>query len=131
MPRKKEEAGDASDIDPSSSPAPVKMVGPMDDMGSHDIDKTKETKSKLGTDKGRLSGKTVKLTIHPGTGGDMSDVLIGHNYVLNQYKRNVEVEMPFEFYQVLKDAVVTTTVQSTGGVDSAVSIPQYSWTVSE
>lgn len=74
--------------------------------------------------------KTVRITIHPGPGNDMSDVLIGHNYVLNVYKRNVAVDMDEMFFDVLKHAVVTTEVPNADGSSTVVAtIPQYSYSV--
>ena len=106
-----------------SPPAPPVMVGPLDDMGSHE-----EAKAKAAAKAPKAKGKTYTVTIHSNN-GDNSDVLLGHNYVLNQYKRNVPVQMNENFLQVLKDSVVQTTVQSADGVNSSVSIPQYAYTV--
>lgn len=108
------------------APVPSVMVGPADDMGAND-----EARQKAAG-KHRNQGRMFTVTIHPGPGNDMSDVVIGHNYVLNVYQRNVPVQMAENYLRVLRDAVVTTTVQSPDGqMTQAVSIPQYSYTVDQ
>lgn len=72
--------------------------------------------------------KRWKVTIHS-INGDNSDVVVGHNFKINQYKRNVEVEMDDNYLEVLKGAVVHTTVQDQNGVETEVSIPMHAYTV--
>lgn len=113
------------------APVPSKMVGPADDMGAKEEARQLAEASKKGYTPKR-SGKFYTVTIHPGPGDDMSDVFISHNYVPNLYKRNVPVQMAEEYLHVLRDAVVTTSVQNADGTTvQAVSIPQYSYTVDQ
>lgn len=42
--------------------------------------------------------------------GEGGDVMIGHNYKLNVYQRNVQVEIDENYLQVVKDSVVTSDV---------------------
>ncbi len=69
--------------------------------------------------------KQYKITFH----GDGGDVEIGHNFKLNVYQRNVETTIDENFLAVLKDAVVTTTVEDENGKPRAVKIPMYSYSV--
>lgn len=73
--------------------------------------------------------KQYKITFHSGEGDDSSDVVIGHNGKLNQYKRNVETTIDENYLSVLKDAVVYTTSKSEDGQVKNITIPRYSYTV--
>ena len=59
--------------------------------------------------------------------GEGGDVEIGHNYKLNLYKRNVWTTIDENYLGVLRDAVVTTTVQDADGKDKTVRIPAYQY----
>lgn len=73
--------------------------------------------------------KQYKITFHNGDGDDSGDVVIGHNYKLNQYKRNVETTIDENFLGALKDAVIYTTVKSEDGKVTNITIPRFSYTV--
>jgi hypothetical protein len=134
MPRAKSEDTGEHDLAMRSASTPSVMVGPADDMGAKEEARQKaaEKDAKHGkTGKAREQGRTFTVTIHPGPGNDMSDVVIGHNYVLNVYKRNVPVQMTEVYLNVLRDAVVSTDVPTADGTMQAVTIPQYSYTVDQ
>ena len=73
--------------------------------------------------------KRYKVTIHSeGDGGDKGDVLLGHNFVLLQIKRDVEVEINELFLSVLKSSVIETHVKGDDDKMRPVKIPRYSFT---
>jgi hypothetical protein len=65
--------------------------------------------------------KQYKITLH----GEGGDVLIGHNYKLNVFKRNVETVIDEDFLDVLKNSVIKT--KNEAGED--VSIPTHNYSV--
>lgn len=69
--------------------------------------------------------KKYKITFH----GDGPDVMIGHNGVLNVYKRNEECVIDENFLGVLKDAVIDTFVQDEDGKRRHIRIPTYQYSV--
>jgi hypothetical protein len=69
--------------------------------------------------------KKYRITFH----GEGGDVEIAHNFRLNVYKRNVETTIDEHYLGVLKDAVVTTTVQDENGARKKVTIPMFSYTI--
>ena len=56
-------------------------------------------------------------------------MVIGHNCKLNRYQRDVETTIDENFLGVLKDAVIKTTVKGEDGVERAVTIPRFSYSV--
>jgi hypothetical protein len=73
--------------------------------------------------------KLYEITFHSGDNDDNSDVVIGWNAKLNQFKRNVKTTIDENFLGVLKDAVIHTTVKGEDGKVTNVSIPRFSYTV--
>lgn len=73
--------------------------------------------------------KLFEITFHSGENDDTSDVVIGWNAKLNQYKRNIKATIDENFLGVLKDAVIYTTVKKDDGTVMNVTIPRYSYTV--
>ncbi len=59
--------------------------------------------------------------------GDGGDILVGHNYKLNVYQRNVEVIIDENFLQVIKHAVVETDIREKDGTVRHIRIPQYQY----
>ncbi len=72
--------------------------------------------------------KLYEITFHS-DGNDSSDVVIGWNAKLNQYKRNVKATIDENFLSVLKDAVIYTQVKDADDKLVNVSIPRFSYTV--
>ena len=68
--------------------------------------------------------KIYKITFH-GNGGDVE---IGHNFKINQYKRNVEALIDENFLQVVKDAVIHTEIEDENGKRQRVTIPTFQYT---
>lgn len=65
--------------------------------------------------------KKYKITFH----GEGGDVMVGHNYKLNVFKRNVETVINEDFLDVLKNSVIKT--KNEAGED--VSIPTHNYSV--
>jgi len=76
----------------------------------------------------RKSPKLYEITFH-NDGNDSSDVVIGWDYKLNQYKRNVRTTINENFLSALKDAVIYTKVKDADDKEIAVTIPRFSYTV--
>ena len=73
--------------------------------------------------------KKYKVTIHSEPeGGDVGDVIIGHNFRLLQIKRNVSVEIDENFLNVLKSSVINTHVKGEDDKMRPVQVPRYSFT---
>lgn len=68
-----------------------------------------------------VTKKQYKITIH----GEGGDVMIGHNYKLNVFKRNVETIINEDFLDVLKNSVIRTKNEA----GDEVSIPTHSYSV--
>lgn len=76
--------------------------------------------------------KMYKIIFNSGENGtEKEDVVIGWNGKLNQYKRNVEALIDENFLSVLKDAVIHTHVQDEDGKQIAVTIPRFSYSVTQ
>lgn len=71
--------------------------------------------------------KQYMVTFHSNE-GDEGDVVLGHNYRLNQYQRNVPVRVDENFLTSLKDAVIHTEVRNEGKVQQ-VTIPRFNYSV--
>ena len=72
----------------------------------------------------KKSLRMYKITFH----GEGGDVEIGHNFKINQYKRNVEALIDENFLQVVKDALITTEIENADGKRQRVSIPTFQYT---
>lgn len=71
-----------------------------------------------------------KVTIHSGEDkGDKGDVVMAHNYKQIVIQRDQEVTINENFLNVLKHAVVETSIKSDDGKITQVKIPRFSYTV--
>lgn len=71
-----------------------------------------------------------KLTIHSGTDeGDKGDVFLGHNGDTFLIQRDQEAIVDERVINILKDAVIHTTIKDKDGTERAVNIPRYSYNV--
>jgi hypothetical protein len=71
-----------------------------------------------------------KVTIHSGEGeADKGDVPIIHNYKQIVIQRDKEVTINENYLNVLKDAVVNTSIKSEDGKITPIKIPRFSYTV--
>ena len=74
--------------------------------------------------------KMYKVTINSGEDkAEKEDVVLIHNFRQIQIQRDKEVNINENYLNVLKDAVVQTTVKNDKGDENAVRIPRFSYSV--
>jgi hypothetical protein len=72
----------------------------------------------------------VRITIHSGEDkGDNGDVFLSHNFKPILIQRDKAVEVDECYLEVLKHSVIETVVKNEAGVESAIRIPRYSFSV--
>lgn len=72
--------------------------------------------------------KKFKITFHSDE-NDKGDVMIGHNFQLNVFKRDVEAIIDEHFLEVVENSVINTTMKNEKGEVALVTIPRYNYTV--
>lgn len=80
--------------------------------------------------KAEKKSKKVRVTIFSGEDkGDKGDVFLSHNYDPILIQRDQPVEIDARFLECLKHSVIETIVKNEQGVEVAVRIPRYNYTV--
>ena len=79
---------------------------------------------------GGMSGVTKVINIYASEqeGGNFA-VLLGHNGVMYQIPRGIEVEVPEEIVDILRNAITTVTLPAEAGGVTTREVPRYNFQV--